>query len=248
MLEFQAVSVGYNGRPVLQDITFTAPDGCITALIGPNGCGKTTLLRAAARQQPALAGRVLLDGRPVGDYDRLAFARAAALLPQQRPVPAITVAALVGHGRYPYLGMSRRLRPQDREAVQAAMQATGIAGWGERDLRALSGGERQRAYIAMALAQDTRAVLLDEPTAYLDIGRQFELLELLQTLRQKNKTVLVVLHDLAQALRYCQQVVLLHDGHLVQCGTPAQLYQSGHIDWVFGVRSHQAGEDYYFTS
>lgn len=248
MMEFRAVSVGYGQVPVLQQVSFTVLPGTITALVGPNGCGKTTLLRAAARQLPTLAGKILLDGQPVGDYARLAFARAVALLPQQRQVPALTVQALVSHGRYPYLGLSRQLRAVDRQAVQRAMQATGVDAWAERDLRALSGGERQRVYIAMALAQDAATILLDEPTAYLDIGRQFELMELLQTLNAGGKTILLVLHDLAQALRYSHQVVLLADGGLVQCGSPEALVQSGKLEATFGVKAHRVGEDYYFTS
>ena len=142
MLELRGIAAGYGGTPVLREVSFTVPKGSLTALIGPNGCGKTTLLRAAARQLPLLAGEILLDGRPVSSYGRTEFARKAAFMPQVRSVPAITAGALVAHGRFPHLGFSRRLRPEDRAAVQAAMEATGVADWVNRDLRALSGGER----------------------------------------------------------------------------------------------------------
>ena len=247
MLELRDVTVGYGGTPVLRNVTFSVPAGSLTALIGPNGCGKTTLLRAAARQLPLLAGEILLDGRPVSSYGRTEFARKAAFMPQVRSVPAITAGALVAHGRFPHLGFSRRLRPEDRAAVQAAMEATGVADWANRDLRALSGGERQRVYLAMALAQDTDLILLDEPTTYLDPGRQFELLDLIASLPGRGKTVVMVLHDLSHALRYSTQLLLLEQGRLVQRGTPEELYAGGQLDRVFGIRSRRAPDgSYYF--
>ena len=247
MLELRDVTAGYGGTPVLRNVTFSVPAGSLTALIGPNGCGKTTLLRAAARQLPLLAGEILLDGRPVSSYGRTEFARKAAFMPQVRSVPAITAGALVAHGRFPHLGFSRRLRPEDRAAVQAAMEATGVADWANRDLRALSGGERQRVYLAMALAQDTDLILLDEPTTYLDPGRQFELLDLIASLPGRGKTVVMVLHDLSHALRYSTQLLLLEQGRLVQRGTPEELYAGGQLDRVFGIRSRRAPDgSYYF--
>ena len=247
MLELRGIAAGYGGTPVLREVSFTVPKGSLTALIGPKGCGKTTLLRAAARQLPLLAGEILLDGRPVSSYGRTEFARKAAFMPQVRSVPAITAGALVAHGRFPHLGFSRRLRPEDRAAVQAAMEATGVADWANRDLRALSGGERQRVYLAMALAQDTDLILLDEPTTYLDPGRQFELLDLIASLPGRGKTVVMVLHDLSHALRYSTQLLLLEQGRLVQRGTPEELYAGGQLDRVFGIRSRRAPDgSYYF--
>lgn len=247
MLELRGIAAGYGGTPVLREVSFTVPKGSLTALIGPNGCGKTTLLRAAARQLPLLAGEILLGGRPVSSYGRTEFARKAAFMPQVRSVPAITAGALVAHGRFPHLGFSRRLRPEDRAAVQAAMEATGVADWANRDLRALSGGERQRVYLAMALAQDTDLILLDEPTTYLDPGRQFELLDLIASLPGRGKTVVMVLHDLSHALRYSTQLLLLEQGRLVQQGTPEELYAGGQLDRVFSIRSRRAPDgSYYF--
>ena len=247
MLELRGIAAGYGGTPVLREVSFTVPKGSLTALIGPNGCGKTTLLRAAARQLPLLAGEILLDGRPVSSYGRTEFARKAAFMPQVRSVPAITAGALVAHSRFPPLGFSRRLRPEDRAAVQAAMEATGVAEWTHRDLRSLSGGERQRVYLAMALAQGTDLILLDEPTTYLDPGRQFELLDLIASLPGRGKTVVMVLHDLSHALRYSTQLLLLEQGRLVQRGTPEELYAGGQLDRVFGIRSRRAPDgSYYF--
>ena len=247
MLELRGIAAGYGGVPVLREISLTVPKGSLTTLIGPNGCGKTTLLRAAARQLPLLAGDILLDGRSIRVYGRTEFARKAAFMPQVRSVPAISAGALVAHGRFPHLGFSRRLRPEDREAVQAAMEATGVADWARRDLRELSGGERQRVYLAMALAQDADLILLDEPTTYLDPGRQFELLDLISSLPGRGKTVVMVLHDLSHALRYSTQLLLLEQGRLVQRGTPEELYAGGQLDRVFGIRSRRAPDgSYYF--
>lgn len=246
MLEFCHVSAGYGGGAVVEEISFTAAKGEITTLAGPNGCGKTTLLRTAVRQMSPLAGEVRLAGRPLGDYGRMELARTAALMPQVREIPAITVRALVSHGRFPYLGLSRRMRTEDQEAVERAMEETDVAKWAGRDIRALSGGERQRVYLAMALAQDTDLLILDEPTTYLDIGCQFALLERIQAVNRRGKTVVMVLHDLSHALRYSHRVALLDQGRLVCCAAPEELLRSGELDRVFRVRTCQAGEGVYF--
>ncbi len=247
MIEFQSVSGGYPDHEVLRGISFSVERGALTALVGPNGCGKTTLLRTAARRLPVAGGRILLEGRPIGEYGRKEFARTAAFLPQSRSVPGITVRALVSHGRFPYLGFSRRLREADRAAVRRAMEITATAQWAERDLRELSGGERQRVYLAMALAQDTGTILLDEPTAFLDLYRQFELLELLRRLCAQGKAILIVLHDLALALQYSDQLVLIENGRVAAAGAPAQIAAEGALDRVFRVQTHRAAEGYWFS-
>ena len=147
MFELRSVSVGYGERAVLQGVSFTAQAGRITALVGPNGCGKTTLLKAMARQLPLQEGEVRLRGCPLQSYTRREFARMTAFMPQVRAIPEITVRGLVSHGRFPYLGLSRQMTARDRRAVEQAMQAAGVERWAQRDLRELSGGERQRVYL-----------------------------------------------------------------------------------------------------
>lgn len=246
MFELRNVAVGYDRTPLLQNISFTAQNGQVTALVGTNGCGKTTLLKAIARQLPLLEGQILLQGRPVQDYDRKEFARAVAFMPQVRNIPEITVRGLVSHGRFPYLGLSRQMTAKDRTAVEQAMEATGVARWADRDLRELSGGERQRVYLAMALAQGGETILLDEPTTYLDVAAQFELLELLRNLAAQGKTVLLVLHDLAQALQYSDQVAVLSRGKLAAYDTPSHLFARKLLDEIFGVTLCRAPEGTYY--
>lgn len=246
MFELQHAAVGYEGVPILKNVTFTVQTGQITTMVGTNGCGKTTLLKAIARQLPLLDGKILLQGRPIQSYDRKEFARAAAFMPQVRNIPEISVRGLVNHGRFPYLGLSRQMTAKDRAAVEQAMQATGVARWADRDLRELSGGERQRVYLAMALAQGGEAILLDEPTTYLDVAAQFELLELLRKLADQGKTVVLVLHDLAQALQYSDRVAVLSEGKLAAFDAPQQLFEQKILDGIFGVTLCRAPEGTYY--
>lgn len=246
MFELQRAAVGYDGTPILQNVSFTVHAGQITTLVGTNGCGKTTLLKAIARQLPLLDGQILLQGRSVRTYDRKEFARAVAFMPQVRNIPEISVRGLVSHGRFPYLGLSRQMTSKDRAAVEQAMQSAGVARWADRDLRELSGGERQRVYVAMALAQGGDAILLDEPTTYLDVAAQFELLELLRKLADQGKTVVLVLHDLAQALQYSDRVAVLAEGKLAAFDAPQQLFEQKILDGIFGVTLCRAPEGTYY--
>ena len=236
MLEVKALSAGYPNKPVLQDISVTIPAGKVIAILGPNGCGKTTLLKALCGILPAQSGQVLLYGVDILALPPRLLARKVAYLAQSRQVPDITAHRLVLHGRFPYLGYPRHYRREDHACVQAAMEQMGV--WEYRDtlLENLSGGQRQKVYIAMALAQGTPVILLDEPTTYLDISHQLQLLQLAKDLAQQGKTVLMVMHDLPHAFQTADHVVLLQDGHIVAEGTPEALYACKRIEDVFHIR------------
>lgn len=237
MIECKNICAGYRNVTILHDLTFTIPTGGLVSIIGPNGCGKTTLLRTMAKQIPPQSGTVLYDGVDIATISRKDLARTAAFLPQVRPIPSISVQALVSHGRFPHLGFSRTLRPEDRIAVQRAMEQTGITPWANRSLDSLSGGERQRVYLAMALAQETDIIFLDEPTTYLDLHYQFDLLELLQQLQRSGKTIVMVLHDLSLALRYSTQVVLMDQGQLLFSDSPQALRSTDLLAQTFHVQT-----------
>ena len=251
-MELREVTAGYGGADVVKGISLRFQPGEVTVLAGPNGCGKSTLLRAAARLLPLSGGQVLVDGADTAGWSSRTFARQAALLPQSRPMPEITVEALVLHGRFPYLGYPRRYSREDREAAHQAMERTGVAGLEGVPMAHLSGGQRQKVYLAMALAQDTPVLLLDEPTTFLDIAHQLELAETARTLAEEGKAVVMVLHDLNLALSCAHRVAVLEEGQLRRVGAPEEIYASGVLEKVFQVRAHSVetakGERQYLFS
>lgn len=234
MISFRKVFAGYPGREVLRDVSFTAPEGKVTSLVGPNGCGKTTLLQTACGLIAPSAGEVLVDGRAVRSYKRRELARLMAVLPQSREVPCLTVERLAAYGRYPHLGPGGVLSAEDREIAERALRQAGAWELRHRELRELSGGERQRAYIAMALCQDSRVLLLDEPTTYLDIGQKNQVMELVRQLNAQGRTILAVLHDLPLAFAYSDLVAVMDGGRLRAFGAPEEV--RGAAAEVFGVR------------
>ena len=248
-IEFKNVSFKYPGanQYALENVSIKIENGSHLAVVGRNGSGKTTLLRAMTRTLPCRSGNILLDDRSIASYGRKEFARTAAFMPQSRPVPGITVRALVAHGRFPYLGFSRRMTAQDTAAVEQAMRRTGTLDWANRDVRALSGGERQRVYLAMALAQGGTTILLDEPGAFLDVRAQFELLDLLRSVAAGGKAVVLVMHELPQAMQYADRIALLGGGRLLGCDTSAALAATGAVDRVFGVRLCRAPDGVWYV-
>jgi len=250
MIELQGLCAGYPGLPVLTDISLSFQPGVVTALLGPNGCGKSTLLRTVLGLQPKTAGEVLVDGVPAERLSSRQMAQKAAYMPQSRTVPDITVRRMVLHGRFPYLSYPRRYRPEDHEAVRRALiqaDALDIAG---RPMRELSGGQRQKAYLAMALAQDTETILMDEPTTYLDVRHQLDVMRVICRLAGQGKAVVLVLHDLCLAMRCADKIAVLSGGRVEQAGTPEAIFESGILDRTFDIRLRrvrtEAGWQYYY--
>ena len=239
MLEIRNLTAGYPSHVVLENISLSIPCGAVTVIAGPNGCGKSTLLKALTGILPA-TGSVLLEGQDLLTLDRQERARKVAFLPQNRQVPEITVKNLVLHGRFPYLSYPRRYRQEDLRMAEAAMAQMGVAELENRSLGSLSGGQRQKVYIAMALAQDTPVILLDEPTTYLDISHQMQLMQHARALAQQGKTVLMVIHDLSHAFQTADNLILMCDGEVVAEGTTERIYASGWIEKVFHVRLGRA--------
>ena len=231
--------LGYGGPDVIRGLSVAIPDARLTMIVGANASGKSTLLRGLARLLRPRGGAVLLDGRSIAQLPTIEVARVIGLLPQASVAPdGITVGDLVGRGRYPHQGWFRRWTPDDESAVADALAATGITDLIERPVATLSGGQRQRAWVAMALAQDTDILLLDEPTTFLDIAHQVELLDLLMDLnRERGKTIVVVLHDLGLACRYADHLIAMRDGSIVAQGAPGDIVDATLVRDVFGIDS-----------
>ncbi len=239
-VEAAGVTVGYGTRPVLHGVDLNALRGSVTALIGPNGSGKSTLLKTCARLLSPTSGSVLLDGQALATLPTRDIARRMAVLPQAPTAPPhLTVRELVEQGRFPHAGLLRMLVRQDHQAIDEAVRATRLDDLLDRDVDTLSGGERQRAWIALTLAQQAPTLLLDEPTTFLDIGHQLEVLELLRHLNTtRGMTIVMVLHDLNQAAQFADHVVALHGGRVVRAGEPARVLTADLLHDVFGVVAH----------
>ncbi|PBI80626.1 MULTISPECIES: ATP-binding cassette domain-containing protein [Rahnella] len=232
------LTLGYDKKIVARDLSVSIPQGKLTVIIGPNACGKSTLLRTLSRLMQPQSGAVFLDGKLIGDYGTRDVAKRLGLLPQSSTAPGdISVADLVARGRYPHQSLFRRWTAQDTLAVSEAMRATGVAELAESTVNSLSGGQRQRVWIAMVLAQQTPLLLLDEPTTWLDIAHQIDLMELMCRLNQENgRTLVVVLHDLNQACRYAGHLIAMRDGKILAEGAPADIVTPALIEQVFGLR------------
>ena len=236
-LETAQVAVGYRDHPVLRDVTVGVPRGGFTAIVGPNGCGKSTLLKTVARLLRPSDGSVSLDGEALAGMRGRVLARRLSLLPQDSPVPdGIRVRELVARGRYPHQSLFSQWSSEDEQAVERALALTRIDDLADRLVDTLSGGQRQRAWIALALAQDTDVLLLDEPTTFLDIAHQMEVMRLLESLRSQGTTIVAVLHDLNHAARFATQIIAMRDGRVHGSGAPSALLTPETIEKVFGLR------------
>ncbi|OOG68777.1 iron-dicitrate transporter ATP-binding subunit [Sinorhizobium sp. A49] len=235
-LRVENATLRYDERIISQDLSVAIPDGSFTVIVGPNASGKSTLLRAMARVLAPSAGAVVLDGKALAQYQGKQLARTLGLLPQASIAPdGITVADLVARGRYPHQSLFRQWSCADEEAVEAALATTGTAGLSGRPVDELSGGQRQRVWVAMVLAQQTPILLLDEPTTFLDIAHQIELLDLCQDLNAKGRTVVAVLHDLNHACRYATHIIAMKDGTVVAEGAPKDVVTEKMVENVFGL-------------
>ncbi|MDG9700783.1 ABC transporter ATP-binding protein [Streptomyces sp. DH37] len=236
-LRGEGLTLAYDRRTIAEDLTVAIPDRSFTVVIGPNACGKSTLLRALSRMLKPAAGSVLLDGRDISSANAKQVARTLGLLPQSSVAPeGISVSELVSRGRYPHQGLLRQWSAEDERVVAEAMASTGVAELADRSVDELSGGQRQRVWIAMALAQQTPLLLLDEPTTYLDLAHQIDVLDLCARLHQEEgRTLVAVLHDLNHAARYATHLIAMRGGRVVAMGPPEEIVTAELVEEVFGL-------------
>jgi iron complex transport system ATP-binding protein len=236
-LHGEDLRLAYDDRVVTDGLSVAIPDGSFTVIVGPNACGKSTLLRALSRMLRPKAGTVYLDGQAISSQPSKQVARTLGLLPQSPIAPdAITVSDLVARGRYPHQGLLRQWSPDDARAVAEALAATATTELADRPVDELSGGQRQRVWLAMALAQETPILLLDEPTTFLDIAHQIEVLDLCADLREeRGHTMVAVLHDLNHACRYATHLIAMRDGRIVAEGAPSDIVDAALVQAVFGL-------------
>lgn len=236
-LSTNELTVGYGQRTIIEGLTVQIPDKKVTAIIGANGCGKSTLLKAMTRLIPHQSGSVILDGKHITAENTKTLAKKMAILPQtQESASGLTVGELVSYGRYPYQSGFGRLSKRDREVIDWALSVTGTDFFKHHPVDALSGGQRQRVWIAMALAQETEMIFLDEPTTYLDMAHQLEVLELLQKLnKEEGRTIVMVLHDLNQAARFADYMIAMKHGRIVKAGSGEEVITREVLKEVFRI-------------
>jgi iron complex transport system ATP-binding protein len=238
-LRTEQLRLGYGDAVVIDGLDLDVLDGTVTAVIGPNGCGKSTLLRALSRLLPARAGQVLLDGKRIDRYPTREVAKVLGVLPQTPVAPdGLAVADLVSRGRHPHQAWYRQWSGDDEQAVAEALRWTGMSEFAERTVDTLSGGQRQRVWISMALVQGTDILLLDEPTTFLDLAHQVDVLDLVERLhREMGRTVVMVLHDLNLAARYAERLIAMRDGQIVADGSPKDVLTAELLRTVFDLEA-----------
>jgi len=235
MIEMQNVTAGYGKQTVLHGVSAVFAKGVLTGVVGPNGSGKSTILKAITGILTGTDGSIHIDSIPLGKMHRKGIARRIAWLPQGKDTPDMTVGQLVLHGRFPYISYPGRYTAKDREIADSAMEKVGIRDLSRTPLAKLSGGMRQNAYIAMALAQDTDYILLDEPTTYLDIRHQMTLMQTLRELTAMGKGIVAVMHDLPMAMTVSDRIIVVENGRVVGQDVPEAVFESGILDRIFGI-------------
>ena len=235
MIELSHISTGYGIKIILNDVSVAFEKGKLTSIIGANGCGKSTLLKTILGILPSKSGNVTIDGARLKEMSRNDIARRIAYLSQEKNTPDMTVEQLVLHGRFPHLSYPRRYTDQDRVIAVGVMEQMGIVEYAHKPLYSLSGGMKQNSYIAMALAQETDYILLDEPTTYLDIAHQLELMKILRSLADSGKGIVAVMHDMPMAFTFSDKIILINDGRIVDDERPEKIYERNVIDKVFGI-------------
>ena len=236
MIELKNVCAGYEGKTIVKNASVTFEPGKITVLIGPNGCGKSTLLKSVVRINPHTDGEILIEDKTIDNFSSAKLAQNVAYLAQNKKAPDISVMKMVLHGRFAYLNYPRKYRPQDFEIARKSLEWAGMADKSDELVSKLSGGMQQKVYIAMALAQDANTILMDEPTTYLDVVHQLRLMAMAKQLAAEGKAVVMVLHDLTQALEVADKVVVLKAGEIIAQGTADEVYECGSIEEAFGIK------------
>ena len=235
MIELSHISTGYGIKIILNNVSVAFEKGKLTSIIGANGCGKSTLLKTILGILPSKSGNITIDGARLKEMSRNDIARRIAYLSQEKNTPDMTVEQLVLHGRFPHLSYPRRYTDKDRVIAVGVMEQMEIVEYAHKPLYSLSGGMKQNSYIAMALAQETDYILLDEPTTYLDIAHQLELMKILRSLAGSGKGLVAVMHDLPMAFTFSDKIILINDGRIVDDERPEKIYERNVIDKVFGI-------------
>ena len=249
MIEIKNLSSGYIGKTIVKNVSMKFVPGEVLVLLGPNGSGKTTFLKAALGLLPVTEGEILYDGISIQDMKPKEVAQKAAFLSQSRNTPSIQALRMVLHGRFPYISYPRSYSKRDKEIAREAMKKTGSTPYEQRNVNELSGGQRQSVYLAMALAQDTETIFMDEPTTYLDVKHQIGVMQTARELAEAGKAVVLVLHDLPLAMSGADKVAVFEKGELIACDVPEHIYESGILNRVFEVSVHcmqtEHGRQYY---